>query len=124
MLEDTLGLLESVGGHKCWGTGFPTLCTLAALNIRISRGKKLISSFISLASGMIWSCECVCVCLGEEMSGDNQPFLKFTKAIYLVPLNWRQKWQPTPVLLPGKSHGRRSLVGCSPWGREEPDTTE
>ena len=31
---------------------------------------------------------------------------------------------PTPVLLPGKSHERRSLVGCSPWGREEPDTTE
>ena len=31
---------------------------------------------------------------------------------------------PTPVLLPGKSHGRRSLVGCSAWGREESDTTE
>ena len=30
---------------------------------------------------------------------------------------WRRQWQPTPVLLPGKSHGRRSLVGCSPWGR-------
>ena len=29
---------------------------------------------------------------------------------------WRRKWQPTPVLLPGKSHGRRSLVGYSPWG--------
>ena len=33
-------------------------------------------------------------------------------------------WHPTPVLLPGKSHGQRSLVGCSPWGREESDTTE
>ena len=31
---------------------------------------------------------------------------------------------PTSVLLPGKSHGRRSLVGCSPWGRKESDTTE
>ena len=30
----------------------------------------------------------------------------------------------TPVLLPGKSHGRRSLIGCSPWGRKESDTTE
>ena len=29
---------------------------------------------------------------------------------------WRRQWQPTPVLLPGKSHGQRSLVGCSPWG--------
>ena len=37
---------------------------------------------------------------------------------------WRRQWQPTPVLLPGESHGRRSLVGCSPWGREESDTTE
>ena len=30
---------------------------------------------------------------------------------------WRRQWHPTSVLLPGKSHGRRSLVGCSPWGR-------
>ena len=36
----------------------------------------------------------------------------------------RRQWQPTPVLLPGKSHGRRSLVGCSPWGRSELNTTE
>ena len=34
------------------------------------------------------------------------------------------QWHPTPVLLPGKSHGRRSLVACSPWGRRESDTTE
>ena len=37
---------------------------------------------------------------------------------------WRRKWQSTPVLLPGKSHGQRSLVGYSPWGRTESDTTE
>ena len=36
----------------------------------------------------------------------------------------RRQWQPTPVLLPGQSHGRRNLVGCSPWGREELDKTE
>ena len=36
----------------------------------------------------------------------------------------RRQWQPTPVLLPGKFHGRRSLVGCSPWGRKESDMTE
>ena len=36
----------------------------------------------------------------------------------------RRQWHPTPVLLPGKSHGWRSLVGCSPWGCEESDTTE
>ena len=37
---------------------------------------------------------------------------------------WRRQWQLTPVLLPGKSHGRRSLLGCSPWGCEESDMTE
>ena len=37
---------------------------------------------------------------------------------------WRRQWHPTPVLLPGKSHGQRSLVGCSPWGRKESDMTE
>jgi len=37
---------------------------------------------------------------------------------------WRRQWHSTPVLLPGKSHGWRSLVGCSPWGREESDTIE
>ena len=36
----------------------------------------------------------------------------------------RRQWQPTPVLLPGKSHGQRSLIGWSSWGREESDTTE
>ena len=39
-------------------------------------------------------------------------------------IDWRRQWHPTPVLLPGKSHGRRSLVGRSPWGRRGSDTTE
>ena len=51
-------------------------------------------------------------------------FLKFCKYYEIVMRNliishpvWRRRqWHPTPVLLPGKSHGRRSLVGCSPWG--------
>ena len=37
---------------------------------------------------------------------------------------WRGKWQPTPVFLPGESHGQGSLVGCRLWGRTESDTTE
>ena len=45
---------------------------------------------------------------------------------YLHPLSsfLRRQWQPTPVLLLRKPHGQRSLVGCSPWGHEESDTTE
>ena len=37
---------------------------------------------------------------------------------------WRRKWQSTLALLPGKSHGQRSLISYSPWGRKESDTTE
>ena len=48
--------------------------------------------------------------------------------IFICPKNrksrTRRKWPPTPVLLSVKSHGQRSLVGCSPWGRKELDTTE
>ena len=42
----------------------------------------------------------------------------------MVSTLWRRQWHPTSVLLPGKSHGWRSLVGCSPWGHKESDTTE
>ena len=44
--------------------------------------------------------------------------------IYYCGQERRKQWHPTPVLLPGKSHGRMSLVGCRPWGYEELDTTE
>ena len=47
--------------------------------------------------------------------------MKLKDACLLLP---RRQWHPIPVLLPGKSHGWWSLVGCSPWGRSESDTTE
>jgi len=37
---------------------------------------------------------------------------------------WRRKWQPTPVFLPGESHGQRSLAAYSPWGHKDLDNTE
>ena len=37
---------------------------------------------------------------------------------------WRRKWLPTPVFLPGESHGQRSLAGYSPWGRKQSNTNE
>jgi len=37
---------------------------------------------------------------------------------------WRRAWKPTPVFLPGKSHGESNLVAYSPWGRQKLDTTE
>ena len=47
-----------------------------------------------------------------------------TSLSFFTFMHWRRKWQPTPVFLPGESQGRRSLVGCSPWGRTESDMTE
>ena len=41
-----------------------------------------------------------------------------------VQFSQRRQWHPTPALLPGKSHGQRSLVGCSPWGHKASDMTE
>ena len=47
---------------------------------------------------------------------------RFDPSVGKIP--WRRKWHPTPVFLPGESHGWRSLVGYSPWGLKESDTTE
>ena len=44
--------------------------------------------------------------------------------LWVGKISWRRKWHPTPVLLPGKSLGWRSLVGCSPWGHKESVKTE
>ena len=56
----------------------------------------------------------------------SSPSLSSLSSTSLSPMvmPWRRQWHPIPVLLPGKSRGWRSLVGCSPWGREELDTTE
>ena len=59
----------------------------------------------------------------------NLPAMQKTRVRFLgqgIPgkIPWRRKWQPTPVFLPGESHGQRSLAGYSPWGRKESDPTE
>ena len=48
--------------------------------------------------------------------------LRFDPWVGKIP--WRNKWQPTPVILPGEFHGQRSMVGYSLWGGKESDTTE
>ena len=62
----------------------------------------VITIIMSIPPLWFYICVCVCVCVCV----------------------WRRQWHPTPVLLPGKSHGWRSLVGCSPWGHTELDMTE
>ena len=66
----------------------------------------------------------------QPVSGPHLPhsltenLVTYVRLCVCVYIYWRRQWHPTPVLLPGKSHGWRSLVGCSPWGCEESDTTE
>ena len=60
-----------------------------------------------------------------DLNTDCQGALKYWQLFSLPSqLYWRRQWHPTPLLLPGKYHGWRSLVGCSPWGRKESDMTE
>ena len=48
---------------------------------------------------------------------DDAASYKLKSLKYITSIFWRRQWHPTQVLLPGKSHGWRSLEGCSPWGR-------
>ena len=59
-----------------------------------------------------------CVSLADLPNRGDQP----EPAVRQIP--WRREWLPTPVFLPGESHGQRSLAGYSPQGRKESDRTE
>ena len=56
--------------------------------------------------------------------GNGNPLISEFSAIWVGKSPWRRKWQPTPVFLPGKSHGQRNLEGYSPWGCKDSDTIE
>ena len=66
-------------------------------------------------TGLPWWLRRQSVCLQCRIPG-------FDPWVRKIP--WRRKWQSTLALLPGKSHGQRSLIGYSPWGRKESDTIE
>ena len=68
-----------------------------------------------LLHGLPWRLRWQSMCLQCRRPGFNP---------WVGKIPWRRKWQPTPVLLPGKFHGWRSLVGYSLWGRKESNTTE
>ena len=61
----------------------------------------------------------------RRWGSDTTELLRFQFSLSLFTfMHWRRKWQPTPVVLPGESQGRGSLVGCRLWGCTESDTTE
>ena len=96
-----LGFVKT--GYSRWGTG-------AVIYLEVEEEPSLHASLVYHLPISSWKC-----CLQKSPSVLEN--LSNT-------MMWRRQWQPTPVLLPGKSHGRRSLVGCTPWGHEESDTTE
>ena len=61
---------------------------------------------------------------GKEPSCQRRRLKRLGYDPWVGKIPWRRAWQSTPVLLPGKSYGERSLVGCSPWGGQESDPTE
>ena len=61
---------------------------------------------------------------GPELPRVSSRFLRCKLGLICAKVYWRRQWHPTPALLPGKSHGRRSLVGRSPWGRWKSDKTQ
>ena len=76
---------------------------------------KIIYTIFSAFPGSATGKEPTCQCRRHKRCG-------FDPWVRKIP--WRRAWQPTPVFLPGESHGQRSLMGYSPWGRKELDTTE
>ena len=69
---------------------------------------------------------CMYLCFSDGLAVRNPP--ANARDACLIPwvgkIPWRREWQPTPVFLPGEFHGQRRLVGYSPWGCKESDTTE
>ena len=87
--------------------------------------KSLLHCYFPLPPPILLGIGC-CIC------GGFSSVISDMKLQYRIPrlnpwvrkIPWRRKWHPTPVLLPGKFHGWRSLVGYSPWGHRESDMTE
>ena len=65
-----------------------------------------------------------CICVAANVIISFFFMSEYYSIVYMYHIFRRRQWHTTPVLLLGKSHGRRSLVGCRPWCREESDTTE
>ena len=74
-----------------------------------------------ISINLIYMCVCVYIILDKRNKLDANSYMPTHICVCVY---WRRKWQPTPVFLPGESHGQRSLVGCCLWGRKELDMTE
>ena len=119
------GALSSLGSHRV-GHDWSDLAAAAAYMCYFMKYQAVI-----LSTHCLFPFSFRVKCSNELLLfvGDSGLLQAFGLEKRLIPLfrehlSWRRQWHPTPVLLPGKSHGWRSLVDCSPWGREESDMTE
>ena len=109
---DSHGLRTRVSGQKIWWDCFPLrrappLCSSQQTQTQspgppFSRG---YGSRVILKARMLWTH----LCINSAIAATCDPWVR--------KIPWRRAWQPTPVFLPEESHGQRSLVGYSPWGR-------
>ena len=92
-----------------------SLSVIWILYVKPIKWLKMDMNFLQRGS---WSLCFPCPIIVESLTMQ-VPWWVWTKHIWCVLFRFYslQRWQPTPVLLPGQSHGRRSLVGCGPWGR-------
>ena len=120
--------LDSPLPYRC----FPGM---ASQNESFASNTLRVCSWGSQAWSRAQDCLCwlplACICTASMVASLEAQTVKRPPAMqdtgfdpWVGQIPWRRQWHPTPVLLPRKSHGRRSLVGCSPWGREESDRTE
>ena len=108
------GLLSSCGtwASHCGGFSCCRSWALGSSGLSSCGSWALEHSLSSLVPGLSYSAACgILLCRAEPMS----PALA-NRFLTTKPPRRRRQWHPTPVLLPGKFHGRRSLVGYSPWG--------
>ena len=81
----------------------------------------LLNSSMLGVDNHMWGCQGNS---GKEPAYQCRRHQRLQFSLWVGKISWRRAWQPTPVFLPGKSHGQRSLVGYSPWGCKESDMTE
>ena len=123
-IQDPLITVQQSPNHFVPGTGF------VEDNISTDQGQGMVSGwfthitfitqFISNTTLHWPDRRCRWLSGGESACQCKRP--RFNSRVGKIP--WRRKWHPTPVFLPGKSHGQRSLAGYSPWGRKKPDRTQ
>ena len=95
-----------------------------SLTLAVQTDMLVVLSWVSLPLLVKWevnACHPCPVPEGNVLSAWHRPGASF---LFIYSPHRRRQWHPTPVLLPGKSHGWRSLEGCSPWGCWGSDMTE